>query len=143
MPETATIEERERIKTAIGDLGRGGIPTLEAAKFLLREVEIEFVKERSKEKSFRDAVKEMGRMSREDRINEVMLKLGGIVVSMEITYGGFRCHNKFETLQATMNQHLCNHEWWNGYREICERYLRLKSESYLNLNCIIMDGQRP
>ena len=90
MPETATVEEKERMKTAIQDLGRGGIPTLEAAKFLLRKVEDEFVKERSKDKSFKDAVKEMGKvvggMSREDRINEAMFKLGAVALSVDIGY---------------------------------------------------------
>ena len=90
MPITTTAEEKEEIGKKVQDLGRGGIPTLEAAKFLLRKVEDEFIKERAKDKSFKDTVKEMGKaiggMSREDKINEAMFKLGALALSMEIGY---------------------------------------------------------
>jgi len=88
MPGTTVVEEKEKIKTAIQNLSRGGIPTLEAAKFLLVKVQDEFVKERAKDRSFKDTVKEMskavGVMSREEKINEAMFKLGALTLSMEI-----------------------------------------------------------
>jgi hypothetical protein len=87
MKEATAILGKEELRKHIADVGRGEAPALEASKPLLGALEFEKIKEASKDKSLKDTIKDMGKRSRMEKIDEALFKLGAMKVMWEINLG--------------------------------------------------------